>query len=510
MKNNNIFFERVLTKYLLIFIMTSLFITNVQAYDWVVSNNQHMPPEAPISILEKKIPNNGNPTVEIIHNHYGEGEISIKFSGPSSVYEVIRPGENEKLSLIPGEYSLELLSPGITSTSSFITKSDYIYKIIFEVEDTSSYDYINPRWIEDDENTAIESTISQSSDQNTSELAPVPQKAPNANSNEKFPLNYLLITLVIILFIGIIYSKRNLFRQSPLLPMLNQSIEHTLFEISRGFSVLTNNDIKFGIRLINNSNFVMNDVDIILDYNKNLFSIKDLDVQHLGNIMPKGIRTATYILKPLNCIHHEQINAITTYKDYYGNKQIQHMPTKQVHCICPFMKEKLLSEGEFSHLVVNSDYLEEGISFNGISIEDLAKLLSKNCKNMLHKVKEFDFESKKVIYFSGESIGEKAYYLLTVVIQEYKGLTQIMFRAYSNKKYGLNGFLNEMVNNIRHLVGSVQSAKEIGIIENTMVINIIDSVVQRTNFKMEDGINNVNIKDSAIQRSNIKNNKKEE
>ncbi len=56
---------------------------------------------------------------------------------------------------------------------------------------------------------------------------------------------------------------------------------------------------------------------------------------------------------------------------------------------------------------------------------------------------------------------------------------------------------------LRHLVGSVQNAKEIGIIENTQVINIIDSVVQRTNFEMGRGKGTVNISDSLVQRSNF-------
>ena len=63
-----------------------------------------------------------------------------------------------------------------------------------------------------------------------------------------------------------------------------------------------------------------------------------------------------------------------------------------------------------------------------------------------------------------------------------KDVTQITLRAYSDKPHGLHGFLNELAESLRHLVGSVQSAKEIGIIEEKQVINIIDSVVQRTRF----------------------------
>jgi|GEM_PF-4605349 len=278
----------------------------------------------------------------------------------------------------------------------------------------------------------------------------------------------------------------------------------TNLEILRGYSVLSNNDIKFGVRLTNNTNFVITDTDVILDYSKNLFSTKDHELQHLGNITPTSARTATYILKPLGCIHNEQINALITYKDLTGKKQTLNMRPKEVHCVCPFLKEKPMSESEYSRLATNSQFVQEGISFKGISVEDLAKFMGETCRHMLYKVREYDLEGKKVIYLSGESVGEKAYYLLTAVIQEYKGLTQVVLRAYSDNKHGLNGFMNEMADSIRHLVGSVQNAKEIGIIENTQVVNIIDSVVQRTSFNMgEGGSTQVIIKDSIVQRSNI-------
>jgi phage terminase large subunit-like protein len=160
------------------------------------------------------------------------------------------------------------------------------------------------------------------------------------------------------------------------------------------------------------------------------------------------------------------------------------MRPKEVHCVYPFLKEKPISEGEFSRLAAGSEFVQEGISFKGISLEELAKFMGEKCRHMLYRVKEYDFEGKKVIYLSGESVGEQTYYLLTAVIQDYKSLTQVVFRFYSDKKDGLNSFMKGMADSLRHLVESVQNAKEIGIIENTQVINIIDSVVQRTNFEM--------------------------
>ncbi|MCX9011336.1 MAG: tetratricopeptide repeat protein [Candidatus Methanoperedens sp.] len=280
--------------------------------------------------------------------------------------------------------------------------------------------------------------------------------------------------------------------------------------INRGYAVLPNNDIKFGIRVTNDTGYTVTDVDTILDCTEELFNLKESKIQRIGTIPPNGARTATYILKPLGCIHNEQINALITYKDHTGKKQTLHMRPKEIHCVCPFVKEKPMSEGEYSRLAANSEFIQEGISFEGISIEDLGKFMGETCKHMLYKVKEYDLEGKKVIYLSGEALGERTYYLLTAVIQDYKRLTQVILRAHSDKKYGLNGFMNEMADSIRHLVGSVQSAKEIGIIENTQVINIIDSVVQRTSFNMGEGGNaHVSIRDSLIQHTDFKKKKEE-
>jgi hypothetical protein len=79
-----------------------------------------------------------------------------------------------------------------------------------------------------------------------------------------------------------------------------------------------------------------------------------------------------------------------------------------------------------------------------------------------------------------------------------------MLRAVSDKPHGLNGFLNETVADLRHVISTVQSAQEIGVIKKEQVINIIDSIVQRTTFGGGEGGASFNIKDSVVQRTTIK------
>ncbi|HIH44274.1 MAG TPA: hypothetical protein HA257_04095, partial [Candidatus Methanoperedenaceae archaeon] len=274
-------------------------------------------------------------------------------------------------------------------------------------------------------------------------------------------------------------------------------------EIKRGYEVLPDNNVRFGIRVINSSDFIISDVEVILDYNPSLFELAGNKIQNIGTIPPTLPRTAKFILKPLGCIHKENIGATIIFKDHQWKKHTIEMHPKEVHCVCPFLKEKSIQRAEFLTLS-NSGYLEErGVNFEGIDVDKLVEFLSHTCKNRLYKVDEFNIESGKILYLAGDALGERAYYLLTAVVKEYEGLTQVLLRASSDKSYGLSGFLNEILDNLRHLVQST-SAREIGIIKKEQVINIIDSYVHRSSISMEAGAPSVNIGGSVVQHAEIK------
>jgi len=275
-------------------------------------------------------------------------------------------------------------------------------------------------------------------------------------------------------------------------------------EIKRGYEVLPDNNVRFGIKVINNSEFLIVDVDVILDYSESLFKIDGNTIQNLGIINPTVPRTAEFILKPLGCIHREEIAATVRYKDHTGTRHTLDMRPKEVHCVCPFLKGKPMNRGEFFELSESGHTAEAGLNFQGMDAARLTSFLVQTCKSRHYKVDEHTIEGGTILYLASESIGEKAYYLLTAYIKETGGLTQVMLRAVSDKSHGLNGFLNEMVGSIRHIVGTVQSAKEIGIIKKEQVINIIDSVVQRTTFAGGEGTAEVNIEGSVVQRTEFK------
>ena len=274
-------------------------------------------------------------------------------------------------------------------------------------------------------------------------------------------------------------------------------------EIKRGYEVLPDNNIRFGIKITNVSDLAISDVEVILDYMESLFKLEGNRVQKAGVIPPSNTRTIEFVLKPLGCVHKVNIEALVSYRDPKYEKHVDTMHPKEVHCVCPFLKQKTMSMGEFLELFKSGHKAEMGLNFQGVSTNKLVHFLEQTCKNRHYKIDEIDVDGGKMLYLASESIGEKAYYLLTAFIKETDDATQVLLMAVSDKPHGLNGFLNEMVESLRHVVGTVHSAREIGIIKKEQVINIIDSVVQRTSFEMggEVGASSINIKDSVVQRT---------
>ena len=94
-------------------------------------------------------------------------------------------------------------------------------------------------------------------------------------------------------------------------------------EIKRGYEVLADNNIRFGIRVINTSESAISDVEVILDYSESLFNLESSKVRKLGTIPPAVPRTAKFILKPLGCIHKEGISpgCIGSYGPVKGERE---------------------------------------------------------------------------------------------------------------------------------------------------------------------------------------------
>ncbi len=96
-------------------------------------------------------------------------------------------------------------------------------------------------------------------------------------------------------------------------------------EIKRGYEVLPDNNIRFGVRVINNSDSTILDVEAILDCSESLFDLGGSKVRKLDTIPPTVPRTAKFILKPLGCSHREEVGAIVLYRDHQWKRHTLEM-----------------------------------------------------------------------------------------------------------------------------------------------------------------------------------------
>jgi hypothetical protein len=101
-------------------------------------------------------------------------------------------------------------------------------------------------------------------------------------------------------------------------------------DIKRGYEILPNNNVTFGIRVTNNTDLVISDVQVILDYNESLFKLQEYRILKLANIPPGTALTAKFTLKPTGRIHNEKIEASIIYRDPKWEKHIVDMRPKKV------------------------------------------------------------------------------------------------------------------------------------------------------------------------------------
>ena len=256
-------------------------------------------------------------------------------------------------------------------------------------------------------------------------------------------------------------------------------------DIKRGYEILPDNSIIFGIRITNNTETVISDVQVILDCNESIFQLQEDRVLKLGDIQPTIARTAKFTLKPATCVHNEIIKASIIYHDANREKHMVAVQSKEVHCICPFLRPKATTKNEFFQLSATCYSVDTGMNFEGIDAKQLTSFLMRACARGLNTVDGYTVAVGKVIHLSGRS-DDNTRYMLTALLKENEGLTQMMFRAASDKRPGLDGFLNEVVSGIKHLVSTVSSAKDIGFIKNELVISIMDTVVPRNRNRSGD------------------------
>ncbi len=161
-----------------------------------------------------------------------------------------------------------------------------------------------------------------------------------------------------------------------------------------------------------------------------------------------------------------------------------------------------ISEKLYVELEKKMFHHQKGYTFRGLKGGVVLKHIMENCKDM-SLVAEHKFEKEVMVLYSFKLEGK--HYLLTAVIKKDEELAHLVFKLYSEKEEDIDRNLEKIADIIRHTIVSETDAHEVEKVEIKKVINIIDSVVQRSRIGSgEEGKATkkvVNVKDSVVQRT---------
>ncbi len=161
-----------------------------------------------------------------------------------------------------------------------------------------------------------------------------------------------------------------------------------------------------------------------------------------------------------------------------------------------------ISEPEYISMTKNFYNVTRGYTLRGVDIENVSKHILEECKET-KLVGAHKFEDETLYLFAGQSTREKRTYLLTAVAKEDGKLVHIAFKLYSDKEENLEDILSKIAEIIKHTIVIMSLATEVEKIEVRKTINIIDSIVQRSEIGTKEEDKEIKVKDSVVQRTEL-------
>ncbi|MFX1520922.1 MAG: tetratricopeptide repeat protein [Promethearchaeota archaeon] len=208
--------------------------------------------------------------------------------------------------------------------------------------------------------------------------------------------------------------------------------------VKRGF-VPWGDTIKFGFRVENQTHYIIHEVEVKLDYPKDILELVCAEgsqaegrLVYLQKIRPGEARTAIYYIKPKICAI-SRIGGVLFYIDYQDNKIIKKIPGKFIEA-CQFVKPKFMSQDEFQEEKQNQKLKESSIVLENVeNFDSLVQEIQKICGLSLVSINDDN------VQFSGESLTHEFFGLLLKKVGTNAELT-----ALSPAEKLIVGFLSEI------------------------------------------------------------------
>jgi hypothetical protein len=164
-----------------------------------------------------------------------------------------------------------------------------------------------------------------------------------------------------------------------------------------------------------------------------------------------------------------------------------------------------ISEAEYMALEGRLDSCSHGFSLGGVGIDTISSHILEECRSFT-LIGMREFRNERLFLFSGRSRTEERAWLLTVAVKRDGDIFNVLFKAYSDRKEGLEEFLSTVSDIVKYTIITMNFAKEVEKIEVKKVINIIDSIVQRSDIGSGPGelkSRTITVRDSVVQRSGV-------
>ncbi|NOX72051.1 MAG: hypothetical protein GXO64_05160 [Candidatus Micrarchaeota archaeon] len=178
-----------------------------------------------------------------------------------------------------------------------------------------------------------------------------------------------------------------------------------------------------------------------------------------------------------------------------------HEDKKYIYTI---LSSKEMTLAEYVELSKRLHYETAGFTLKGVDTETVYMHVMEECKGLYTVSSGWNPENATMMFSAQSYEGET--YLLTVVIKMKGEACDVAFRLYSSKEKDLKKMLERIAEVINYTIIIMSMAKEIEKIEVKEVINIIDSVVQRSKLgtdatSQQVADKKIEIKDSVVQRT---------
>lgn len=204
---------------------------------------------------------------------------------------------------------------------------------------------------------------------------------------------------------------------------------------------------------------------------------------------------------PKNIDIREDSSKSVPQEDVERIKKLQEFKKYVSSMLTPFE----ISEPEYISMSKKLYHATKGCILKDVDLETVSKHVLEECKGT-KLVGVHEFEDEVLYMFAGESTKEKRIYLLTVVVKAGEGIVHLAFKLYSDKEENLEDFLSKISEVIKHTIVIMSLASEVERIEVKKIINIIDSVVQRSDIGTGEGTEEdkeIKVKDSVVQRTEL-------